>query len=67
MQWSLLGIIKSSLPGALLEKKGEKMAPGVIQFRILHGVFELHSPEACSSWWAGKLPEREVKIRASGS
>ena len=38
MQWSLLGIIKSSLPGALLEKKGGKMAPGVIQFHVLHAV-----------------------------
>lgn len=67
MQWSLLGIIKSSLPGALLEKKGGKMAPGVIQFHVLHGVFELLSPEACSSWWAGKLRKREVKIRTPGS
>lgn len=62
MQWSLLGIIKSSFPGALLEKKGGKMAPGVIQFHVLHGVFELLSPEACSSWWAGKL--RKEKSRS---
>lgn len=51
----LLGIIKSSLPGALLEKKGGKMAPGIIQFHILRGVLELLRPAVCSSPWVRKL------------
>lgn len=34
------------------------MAPGVIQFHILHGVFVLHSPAMCSSQWARTLPQK---------
>lgn len=58
MQWSLPGIIKSSFPGALLERKGKD---GPRRNSIPHSpwcFFVLHSQAMCSSQWARTLPQK---------
>lgn len=40
---------KGLSPRCIIRKEGGKMAAGIIQFLLLHGVFELHSPAVCSS------------------
>lgn len=58
MQWSLPGIIKSSFPGALLERKGKD---GPRRNSIPHSpwcFFVLHSRAMCSSQWARTLPQK---------